>query len=119
MKQLLFSLCLLALAACHKGHSSAAADLEGDWSATSIKLNGTAQATTTTLKLNLKTDGQFLITTNLSPFDQPISGAWSVDSETTKLTLAANVWTIHHLSASSLRLIGTVGGKEMDCDFVK
>jgi len=48
-----------------------------------------------------------------------LSGSWSADEGNSKLTLAGNVWTIHHLEGNTLRIGNTVDSVEVEIDFEK
>lgn len=93
--------------------------LTAEWNSTAIKIDGVAAPAATTMFLHLQTGSNFEITTNIAPFTHPTSGTWSADESNSKLTLAGNVWTIHHLEGSSLRIAGTVDGKEVEIDLEK
>ena len=93
--------------------------LTAEWNSTAVKIDGVAAPASTTMFLHLQTGGTYEITTTVSPFTHPTSGAWSADEANSKLTLAGNVWTIHHLANNTLRIGNTVDGKEIEIDFAK
>lgn len=121
MKNLLFSLAalaLLAVASCKKD-ASFTEQLTAEWNSTAVKIDGVAAPAATTMFLHLQTGSNYEITTTISPFTHPTSGTWSADEGNSKLTLTGNVWTIHHLEGSTLRIGNTVDGRELEIDFAK
>ena len=115
-----FALLLVGLAftACKKDETFTE-QLTAEWNSTSIKIDGVASPSATTLFLHLQTGNIFEITTNITPFTHPTSGSWSADEGNSKLTLAGNVWTIHHLEGNTLRIANMVDGKEVEIDLEK
>ncbi|MCK6692160.1 MAG: hypothetical protein L6Q97_08670 [Thermoanaerobaculia bacterium] len=93
--------------------------LTAEWNSTSIKIDGVAAPSTTTMFLHLQAGNNFEITTTIAPFTHPTSGVWSADESNSKLTLAGNIWTIHHLEGNTLRIGNTVDGKEVEIDLEK
>jgi len=120
-KSILFFLSLVAVAftACKKDKTTYAEQLTAEWNSTAVKIDGVAAPSTTTMLLHLQTGDNFEITTNITPFTHPTSGKWSADEANAKLTLAGNIWTIHHLEGNTLRIANTVDGKEIEIDFNK
>ena len=121
MKKLMFSLAalvLLAAVACKKD-ATYTEQLTAEWNSTAVKIDGVAAPAATTMLLHLQTGNNYEITTTISPFTHPTSGTWSADEANAKLTLAGNVWTIHHLEGSTLRIGNMVDGRELEIDFAK
>ena len=123
MKRLAFALTAVLLAAlvfnaCKKD-TPWSEQLTAEWNSTAVKIDGVASPATTTMFLHLQTGNKYEITTAISPFTHPTSGTWSVDEANSKLTLAGNVWTIHHLEGNSLRIGNTVDGRELEIDLAK
>ena len=112
-------LLLIAFSACKKDRQTYAEKLTAEWNSTEVKIDAVAAPATTTMFLHLQSGGNYEITTTISPFTHPKSGTWSADEATGKLTLAGNVWTIHHIEGNTLRIGNTVDGKELEIDFVK
>lgn len=110
---------ILTTVSCKKDEASFTENLTAAWISTSVKINGIAASSSTTMKLHLQTGQKFEITTNIAPFTHPTSGAWSADEANNKLTLAGNIWTIHHLEGNTLRLTKMVDLKELEIDFNK
>lgn len=108
----------VAFAACKKDETFTE-KLTAEWNSTSIKIDGVAAPSTTTMFLHLQTGNNFEITTTIAPFTHPTSGVWSADEANSKLTLAGNIWTIHHLEGNTLRIGNTVDGKEVEIDLEK
>ncbi len=115
----LIGMLVIAIAACSKHEASTLENLTAAWNSTAIKIDGVASPSTTTMFLHLQASNQFEIATNITPFTQPKSGVWSMNSAGDKLTLAGNIWTIHHVDGSTLRLEYTLDGKELEIDFKK
>jgi len=115
----LLSFITFAFIACKKDKETYTQQLTAEWNSTAVKIDGVAAPSTTTMLLHLQTGDNFEITTNITPFTHPISGKWSADEANAKLTLAGNVWTIHHLMDNTLRIGNTVDGKEVEIDFSK
>ena len=123
MKNLISSLTFLFLAtfifnACKKDETYNE-KLTAEWNSTSVKVDGVAAPSTTTVFLHLQAGGNYELTTNISPFTHPTSGKWSADETNSTLTLAGNVWTIHHLEDNTLRIGNTVDGAELEIDLAK
>lgn len=108
----------VAFTAC-KNDETFTEKLTAEWNSTAIKIDGVAAPSATTMFLHLQTGNDFEITTNIAPFTHPTSGVWSADEANSKLTLAGNIWTIHHLEGNTLRIGNTVDGKEIEIDLVK
>lgn len=124
MKQFLQALAALLLlsavfTACKNDDPSYTERLIAEWNSTEIKIDAVAAPAATTMFLHLQTGNNFEITTNLVPFTHPTSGTWSADEANAKLTLAGNVWTIHHLEGNTLRIANMVDGKEVEIDLEK
>lgn len=119
-KSVLYFLSFFALAfsAC-KDKETFTEQLTAEWNSSEIKIDGVAAPSTTIMFLHLQTGDNFEITTNITPFTHPISGKWSADEANAKLTLAGNVWTIHHLEGNTLRIANTVDGKDLEIDLNK
>ena len=109
----------LTIVSCKKDEATISENLTAEWNSTSIKMDGIAAPASTTMFLHLQSSKQYEITTNITPFTHPKSGIWSVNSDGEKLTLAGNVWTIHHQEGNTLRLAITIDGKELEIDFIK
>lgn len=123
MKRLIFSLMVVLLAAlafnaCKKD-TSWSEQLTAEWNSTAVKIEGVASPTAMSMFLHLQTGNKYEIKTAIVPFTHSTSGTWSVDEANSKLTLAGNVWTIHHLEGSSLRIGNTVDGRELEIDLAK
>lgn len=123
MKNLISSLTFLFIAAfifnaCKKDETYTE-KLTAEWNSTAIKVDGVAAPSSTTMFLHLQTGGNYELTTNISPFTHPTSGKWSADEANSKLTLAGNVWTIHHLEGNTLRIGNMVDGAELEIDLSK
>ena len=117
MAVLLFS--ALTIVSCKKDEATTVENLTAEWNSTAIKIEAVAAPSTTSMFLHLQSSKQYEITTKIAPFTHPKSGAWSVNSAGDKLTLEGNVWTIHHLEGSTLRIGKVVDGKELEIDFSK
>ena len=115
----LLSFITFAFIACKKDKETYTQQLTAEWNSTAVKIDGVAAPSTTTMLLHLQTGDNFEITTNITPFTHPTSGKWSADEANAKLTLAGNIWTIHHLEGNTLRISNTVDGKEIEIDFNK
>ncbi|MEZ4940668.1 MAG: hypothetical protein R3D58_07360 [Saprospiraceae bacterium] len=109
----------IAFTACKKDDPTFSEKLTAEWNATSVKIDGVVAPVSTTMFLHLQTGNKFEITTNIAPFTHPTSGTWSVDEANLKLTLAGNIWTIHHLEGNTLRIANIVDGKEIEIDLEK
>ena len=124
MKNLTLSLSVLflttlAFVACKNDDPTFTEKMTAEWNSTEIKVDGVAAPASTTMFLHLQTDGNYEITTNITPFTHPTSGTWSADEANMKLTLSGNVWTIHHLEGNTLRIGNMMDGKEVEIDFEK
>lgn len=118
----LFAIMLIAtltIISCKKDGASTEENLTAEWNSTAVKIDGVAAPATSTMFLNLQSNKQFEITTTIAPFTHPKTGTWSVNAAGDKLTLAGNVWTIHHLEGNTLRLGLFVDGNDLEIDFVK
>ncbi|MCC6842729.1 MAG: hypothetical protein IT264_06575 [Saprospiraceae bacterium] len=104
---------------CKKDEETAVENLTAEWSSTVIKIDGVVAPSTITILLHLQSTNQYEISTNISPFTHPKSGSWSVNIAGDKLTLEGNVWTIHHLDGSTMRISSEVDGREIEIDFAK
>jgi threonine/homoserine efflux transporter RhtA len=120
MKSFLFVLLFFAcLSACNHKHSTDSTEIVGVWKSSKVQISSVVEPASKTIELRVLSGNTFEIVTSISPFTQPLSGVWAINSGTTKLDLAGISWKIHHLSGSSMRLIGTLDSKEFDVDFVK
>ena len=124
MKKVMLNLAALfmlvaTVASCKKDSATFSEKLTAEWNSTSMKIDAVAAPAATTMFLHLQTGNKFEITTTISPFTHPTSGTWSADEANMKLTLAGNVWEIHHLIDNTLRIGNTVDGKELEIDFKK
>jgi hypothetical protein len=119
LKNILYFLSFLSLSffACNK--ESYSEQLTAEWNSTAIKIDGVAAPSSTTMFMHLQTGDNFEITTGITPFTHPTSGKWSASKDNSEITLAGNVWTIHHLEGNTLRIGNTVDGKELEIDFSK
>ncbi|MBC7885390.1 MAG: hypothetical protein H7X99_07935 [Saprospiraceae bacterium] len=104
---------------CKSDEATITENLTAEWSSTAVKIDGVASPATTVMFLHLLSSKQYEITTSITPFTHPKTGVWSVNTGGDKLTLAGNVWTIHHLEGNTLRLENVVDGKELEIDFAK
>ncbi|MBK8426180.1 MAG: hypothetical protein IPL27_09540 [Lewinellaceae bacterium] len=109
----------LTMTSCKNDDPTFTEKMTAEWNSTEIKVDGVAAPASTTMFLHLQTDGNYEITTNITPFTHPTSGTWSADEANMKLTLSGNVWTIHHLEGNTLRIGNMVDGKEVEIDFEK
>jgi len=109
----------LAFLACKNDDPTFTENLTAEWNSTEIKVDGVAAPAFTTMFLHLQTGGNYEITTNITPFTHPTSGTWAADEANMKLTLAGNVWTIHHLKGNTLRIGNMVDSVEVEIDFEK
>lgn len=109
----------LTMTSCKNDDPTFTEKMTAEWNSTEIKVDGVAAPASTTMFLHLQTDGNYEITTNITPFTHPTSGTWSADEANMKLTLSGNVWTIHHLEGNTLRIGNMMDGKEVEIDFEK
>ena len=109
----------LSFVACKNDDPTFSEKLTAEWNSTQIKADGVAAPASTTMFLHLQTGSSYEITTNITPFAHPTSGTWAADEANMKLTLAGNVWTIHHLEGNTLRIGNTVDSVEVEIDFEK
>lgn len=109
----------LAVISCKKDEATITENLTAEWNSTAIKIDGVAAPGTTVIFLHLQSNNQYEITTTITPFSHPKTGAWSINSAGDKLTLAGNVWTIHHIEGNTLRIASVVDGRELEIDFAK
>lgn len=115
----MFLLVGLTIVSCKKDEATPTENLTAEWNSTAVKIDGVAAPSTSTMFLHLQSNQQYEITTTITPFTHPKSGAWSVNTAGEKLTLSGNVWTIHHLEGNTLRIGFIVDGKELEIDFSK
>ena len=113
----LFLVATLSFTSCKKDEATVTENLTAEWNSTSVKIDGVASPATTTMFLHLQSNKQYEITTNITPFSQAKSGVWSNTDD--KLTLAGNVWTIHHIADKELRIEFVLDGKDLEIEFAK
>lgn len=109
----------LTIISCVKHAETTEENLIAEWNSTAIKIDGVAAPSTSSMFLHLQSSKQYEITTTITPFSHPKTGAWSINSAGDKLTLAGNVWTIHHIEGNTLRIASVVDGRELEIDFAK
>ena len=109
----------LTIVSCKKHEATTSENLTAEWNSTAIKIDGVAATSTSKMFLHLQSSQKYEISTTLTPFTHPKSGAWSVNTAGDKLTLSGNAWTIHHLDGNTLRIVFIVDGKELEIDFSK
>lgn len=109
----------LTIISCVKHAETTEENLIAEWNSTAIKIDGVAAPSTSSMSLHLQSSKQYEITTTITPFTHPKTGAWSINSAGDKLTLAGNVWTIHHIEGNTLRIASVVDGRELEIDFAK
>lgn len=109
----------LTIISCAKHGETTEENLIAEWNSTAIKIDGVAAPSTSTMFLHLQSSKQYEISTTITPFTHPKTGAWSINSAGDKLTLEGNVWTIHHLEGNTLRIASVVDGRDLEIDFAK
>lgn len=109
----------LTIISCVKHAETTEENLIAEWNSTAIKIDGVAAPSTSSMFLHLQSSKQYEITTTITPFSHPKTGAWSINSAGDKLTLAGNVWTIHHIEGNTLRIASVVDSRELEIDFAK
>lgn len=90
----------------------------GEWRSTEVRVDG-ATPSNAMIDLLLKSDMTFEITTDISPFNQPLIGEWTVDEAKLKLNLGQKKWCIHHIATSTMRLDNNLGNDYFQIDFAK
>ena len=112
----LILVCIIGLSACFREKAPYEENFIGEWRSTEVSIDG-ATPSGAKMELLLKNDMTFKITTNITSFNQPLIGEWTVDETKLKLKLGKIEWSIHHIATESMRLDNNLGNGYFQIDF--